>query len=249
MRKKKILILRLTLGVLFQGFLFSLPQAFAESKVGSTATATDTTESRRSRATRLMNLTGDSEFADDRSAWDKTYNRKDYVYGKDPAPFLVKNVGELPKGPALDLATGEGRNAVFLAKKGFQVEAVDISVVGLRKAQKLAAENGVKLKTINADLNKYKIQPNSYSVILNFYYLQRSLFPQIIAGLKPGGILVFENFTVEHLKNSGGKDIEREYLLEAGELKKAFSELEILSYSETNDGKEAVARLIAKKKQ
>ncbi len=195
-----------------------------------------------------MHITGDSEFADDRAAWDKTYNRKDYVFGKEPSLFLVKHVDKLPKGPALDIASGEGRHAVYLAKKGFQVEAVDISSVGLRKAQKLAAENGVKIKTVNADLNKYKIQPNTYKVILNFYYLQRSLFPQIIAGLKKGGVLVFETNTMEHLKNPAGKDFEKEYLLEAGELKKAFAELEIIYYSETNDGKNAIASLIARKK-
>lgn len=205
-------------------------------------------ESRKSRTTRLMHITGDSDFSDDRSAWDKTYNRKDYVFGKEPALFLVKHVEKLPKGRALDIAMGEGRNAVYLAKKGFQVEGVDISSAGLSKGLKLAAQNGVKIKTINADLNKYKIQPNSYMVILDFNYLQRSLFPQIIAGLKKGGVLVFETYTTEHLKNPDGKKMEKDWLLEPGELKKAFAELEILHYSETNDGKAAVASLVAKKK-
>lgn len=220
--------------------------AFAEE--GDEETAGTSDDSRRSRTTRLMHITGDSEFADDRSAWDKTYNRKDYVFGKEPAAFLVKHVDKLPKGRALDLAMGEGRHSVYLAKKGFQVEGVDISDVGIRKALKLAAENGVKIKTVNADLNKYKIRPNTYSVILNFYYLQRSLFPQIIAGLKKGGVLVFETNTVEHLKTSAGKGFDKEYLLGLGELKKAFGELEILHYSESSDGKNAVASLIARKK-
>ncbi len=229
------------------GMMICLP-VFAEDDESEEKAATTKDDSRKSRTTRLMHITGDSEFADDRSAWDKTYNRKDYVFGKEPAAFLAKHVDKLPKGRALDIAMGEGRHAVYLAKKGFQVEGVDISDVGIRKAQKLAAENGVKIKTVNADLNKYKIQPNAYSVILNFYYLQRSLFPQIVAGLKKGGVLVFENNTLEHLKNPAGKDFEKEYLLEAGELKKAFAELEILHYSEANDGKSAVASLIARKK-
>lgn len=237
-------ILSLALGVFTGGF------AFAETSP-STARGSEETSSQREeggRISRLMYITGDSEFADDRAAWDKTYNRRDYVFGKEPSPFLVKNVDKLPKGLALDIASGEGRHAVYLAKKGFQVEAVDISSVGLRKAQKLAAENGVKIKTINADLTKYKIEPNKYSVIINFYYLQRSLFPQIIAGLKKGGMLVFKSNTVDQLKNPDAKDFEKKYLLELGELKKAFSELEILHYSETNDGKKAVANLVARKK-
>ncbi|MGZ3710863.1 MAG: methyltransferase domain-containing protein, partial [Bdellovibrionota bacterium] len=199
--------------------------------------------SKKNRTTRLMAITGDSDFGDDRTAWDKTYARKDYVFGKDPADFLVKYVDSLPKGRALDLATGEGRNAVYLAKKGFLVEGVDISVVGLRKAKKLAAENGVKIQTVNADLNKYHIKPASYTTIIVFFYLQRSLIPEIKAGLKSGGVVVFQNYTTAHLKNPGGSSMDKDYLLEPGELKKDFSDFEIIHYSEENDGKNATASL------
>lgn len=204
-------------------------------------------ENSRTRTTRLMALTGDSDYGDDRTAWDKTYSRDDYVFGKDPAAFLVRQVEKLPKGKVLDIAVGEGRNAVYLAKRGYQVEGVDISQVGLKKAKKLAAENGVRISTTNADLNKYKIKASSYDVILNFYYLQRNLFPQIKAGLKKGGVVVFETHTTEHLKNPGASGWEKEFLLQPGELKKAFSDFEILHYSETNDGKNAIASLVAKK--
>ena len=205
-------------------------------------------ETRKSRAARFVAITGDEEMANFKEAWDKTYARTDYVFGKLPAEFLAKHVDILPKGIALDIATGEGRNAVFLAKKGFSVEGVDISSEGIKKAQKLAAENGVKIRTVNADLNRYKIRPNYYSVILNINYLQRSLFSEIKNGLKKGGIVVFETFTLEQLKNKPKDVWEKEYLLEPGELKKAFSDLEIIHYSETNDGKNAVASLIARKK-
>lgn len=205
-------------------------------------------DSKKNRTTRLMAITGDSDFGDDRTAWDKTYARKDYVFGKDPADFLVKFVDSLPKGRALDIASGEGRNAVYLAKKGFQVEAVDISVVGLRKAKKLAAENGVKIQTVNADLNKYHIKPGAYTTILNINYLQRSLIPEIKLGLKQGGVVVFQTYTMAHLKNPGGSSMDKDYLLEAGELKKAFADFDIVHYSEENDGKNATASLIAKKK-
>lgn len=204
-------------------------------------------ESSRTKTSRLMALTGDGDFGDDRTAWDKTYARVDYVFGKDPANFLVQQVNRLPKGKALDIAVGEGRNAVYLAKKGFSVDGVDISLVGLKKASRLAAENGVKIQTINADLNTYKIKPDTYSVILNFYYLQRSLFSQIKAGLKKGGVIVFETHTMDQLKLVKQGSWERDFLLEPGELRKVFSDFEILHYSETNDGKNAVASLVARK--
>lgn len=227
--------------VLFPFLFLALAQAEEESEgMGR--------DSAKSRTTRLMALTGDEDFGDDRTAWDRTYARKDYVFGKDPVDYLVKHIDLLPKGRALDIATGEGRNAVFLAKKGFSVEGVDISAVGLKKAQKLASENGVKMQTVNADLNRYKIKPNTYTVILNFYYLQRNIIPQIKAGLKKGGVVVFETYTMEHLKNPGGSTWDKEYLLEPGELKKLFSDFEIIQYSETNDGKSAIASLLARKK-
>lgn len=212
------------------------------------ASSPEEEDPRKTRSSRLKALTGDEDFGNPQGAWDKTYSRKEYVFGKDPAEFLSKNIKMLPKGKALDIATGEGRNAVYLAKKGFLVEGVDISAEGLRKAQKLAGENGVKIETINADLDRYKIKPDSYTVILNFYYLQRSLFPQIKAGLKKGGMLVFETHTIEQLKNGEKGSWSRDFLLEKGELKRAFADLEILHYSETNDGKNAIASLIARKR-
>ena len=75
--------------------------------------------------------------------WDERYSAKGYAYGTTPNEFLVESVNSIPKGKVLSLAEGEGRNAVFLAKQGYAVTAVDGSVVGLNKARKLAAENDV----------------------------------------------------------------------------------------------------------
>ncbi|NUM87995.1 MAG: response regulator [Bdellovibrionales bacterium] len=198
-------------------------------------------------AQRLIELTGDDEFRDEQSGWDKTYARRGYVFGKDPAPFLVKQLAHLPKGLALDIAMGEGRNAVFLAKKGFLVEGVDISSVAVRKSQELAAESKVKIRAKVADLRKYRIEPRRYDVILNFYYLQRSLVPGIKEGLKKGGVVVFETHTVEHLRNPGAAGWSRDFLLLPGELRQMFRDFEILHYAETNDGRDAVASLVARK--
>jgi 2-polyprenyl-3-methyl-5-hydroxy-6-metoxy-1,4-benzoquinol methylase len=205
-------------------------------------------ETQKIQSKKLSNITGDETFGDNQSAWDRTYARKEFVFGKEAASYLKKHLDKLPKGQALDIAIGEGRNAIFLAKKGFIVEGVDISAVGLRKAQNFAVANGVKIETTNADLNKYKIKADFYNVILNFYYLNRSLFPQIKAGLKKGGVVVFEANTVEQKKLGGAASIDNSTLLQPGELKAAFADFEILDYSETNDGKYAVASLVARKK-
>jgi SAM-dependent methyltransferase len=194
----------------------------------------------------FQKVTGD-DAESDRSQWDQVYDQDAYVFGKEPAEVLKENIDILPVGRALDIAMGEGRNAVFLAKKGFVVDGVDISEVAIRKARRLAKENKVEITTINADLNTYQIKPETYEVILNIQYLQRSLIPQIKRGLKRGGIVVFENETVDQLKLPNSAGIRRDYLLDTGELKALFKDFKILHYSEKNDGKRAVARLVAMK--
>ncbi len=194
-------------------------------------------------------VTGDDSEGD-RRHWDKLYNIKAYVYGKEPARFLKENslfLQSLRNGRALDIAMGEGRNSVFLALKGFTVDGVDISEVALRKAKRLAREHRVAVTTIIADLANYKIKPESYQLILNFDYLQRSLIPQIKRGLKHGGVVVFENDTIGQLSNPGGANMRRDFLLNRGELKEMFKDFEILVYSESNNGAIAKASIIARK--
>jgi 2-polyprenyl-3-methyl-5-hydroxy-6-metoxy-1,4-benzoquinol methylase len=192
-------------------------------------------------------VTGDDQEGH-RSHWDGVFNKQTYVYGKEPASVLRDHVGLLPVGGrALELAMGEGRNAVFLAKKGFIVDGVDISEVALRKAKRLARENGVSITTINADLEQYQIRPEAYDVIVVIDYLQRSLVSQIKRGLKRGGVIIWEGMTEQQIKNAGGAGLRRDALLRAGELREFFREFETLHYLENNDGKRAKAELVARK--
>lgn len=191
-------------------------------------------------------VTGDNS-EEDRGKWDALFSTQTYVFGKEPASFLRDHIALLPVGRALDIAMGEGRNAVYLAKKGFSVDGVDLSEVAIRKAKLLAREQRVTITTINADLLTYTIRPDTYDVILNIDFLQRSLIPQIKRGLKKGGVVVFENNTVDQLNNPNGKALRRDYLLEKDELREAFKDFQILVYKESNDGKEAVASLVARK--
>jgi SAM-dependent methyltransferase len=119
-------------------------------------------------------VTGDDS-EEDRARWDAIFNTKTYVYGEEPAVFLREHVDMLPVGRALDIAMGEGRNAVYLAKKGFRVVGVDISDVALRKARNLARKNKVTIETVRQDLQTYTIAPGAYDVILDINYLQRNL--------------------------------------------------------------------------
>jgi len=189
-------------------------------------------------------VTGNS-VGDGQSGWDKLFNTSRYIYGKDPIPFLSKHINKIPKGDALVLAVGEGRNGVYLARKGFRVTGIDISDVALKKAHRLAKEYNVKINLIQGNLKFYKIPENKYDLIVNVTYFRKGLIPSIKAGLKRGGAVVFENYTVDHLKYPAGLSVPKRFLVEKGELRALFSDFQILDYQETDDGKEAKAHLLA----
>jgi 2-polyprenyl-3-methyl-5-hydroxy-6-metoxy-1,4-benzoquinol methylase len=187
----------------------------------------------------------------DKKRWDERFKGKGFAFGKEPNPFLKKHFHLLPKGKVLDLAAGEGRNAVFLAQHGFDVDAVDISEKGLGKARRFANEMGVKINSLMADLDTYKIEKERYDLIANFYFLKRSLIPRIKKGLKKGGRIIFETYILEHrnISSEGPKD--RKYYLKPNELLQLFKDFQVLFYREgifkEGGRRKAVASLIAEK--
>lgn len=141
--------------------------------------------------------------------WDERYNVEEYAYGTKPNQFLEENVNHIPKGKVLSLAEGEGRNAIFLAQQGYSVTAVDASIVGLNKAGKLAAENGVVVEFIHADLADYDLGENKWDGIVSIFCplpsaLRKQLYKKVEAGLKRNGVFLLEAFTPEQLKHGTG---------------------------------------------
>lgn len=179
-----------------------------------------------------------------RPNWEERYAQPGYVCGSEPVDFLREHLEELPRGAALDLAMGEGRNAVFLAQHGFRVTGIDGSPTGVAKAEARAREEGVQLETIVADLERYSLPSEKFDVVLCFYYLQRSLFPQMERALKQGGALVVQTLTVEQLQFPTGPRT-RKHLLEPNELYQAFRHLRVAYYREIVRNERAVASLLA----
>lgn len=141
--------------------------------------------------------------------WDERYSAEEYAYGTNPNQFLEENVNHIPKGKVLSLAEGEGRNAVFLAKQGYSVTAVDASIVGLNKARKLAEENGVVVEFIHADLADYDLGENKWDGIVSIfcplpYSLRKQLYKKVEAALKRNGVFLLEAFTPDQLKHGTG---------------------------------------------
>ncbi len=164
-----------------------------------------------------------------------------------PSSWLRENIDLLPRGRALDVAMGQGRDAIYLAQQGFEVEGVDISPGVVEAALGAAREAGVVLEARVADLEGgYEIQKEAYDVIVCFNYLQRSLFQGIKDGLKGGGVVVYETFTLD--QRQFGRPRNPDYLLEPGELRRLFDDYKCLRYREgIVDGQRAVAGIVARK--
>ena len=198
----------------------------------------------------------------DPQEWDERYRRPGYWAGTEPADFLLQVMPLLPHGTVLDVASGEGRNALFLAAQGFQVFAVERSHVGLEKTEAAARERGIPthwtsqliakpphtpgIALIEADLESFSIPAAQFDIVLCNKYLQRSLFRSLERALRRHGMLVYETYTLAHQKFPSSGPRNPEFLLRPGELREAFRGMEILFYSEICAGK-GMASLLARK--
>ncbi len=142
--------------------------------------------------------------------WDERYDSEQYAYGKQPNDFLAQQYQQLPKGNVISLAEGEGRNAVFLAKMGYSVTAVDGSKVGLEKAAKLAIEHNVNIELIHADLAEFDFGEAKWDAVVSIYCplpsaVRSAVYKRAVKGLKPGGVFLLEAYTPEQINyNTGG---------------------------------------------
>lgn len=184
----------------------------------------------------------------DAQRWDSRYTEiKRYSTFVKARPFLVNHAELLPSsGLALDAAMGLGGNAELLLKHGLKVIGVDISRVALKRAKQRLPT----LMAVQADLTQFYLPANTFDVILNFFYLQRDLWPSYVRALRPNGWLIFETLTIDFLSLQPG--IDPHYLLAAGELLHAFPSLEIVDYQEgwstSDDGhRRPVAGIVARK--
>lgn len=199
-------------------------------------------------AARYEQLSGVRKKNDLKSIWDKKYSKNTYIYGRAPEKFLIENVDLIPaNGKVLDMGMGEGRHAVYLAKKGFQVTGIDISSVAVKKSMQLAKEEGVKINAIVASLNRYKIPEESFDAILCFYYVDRSLNEKILKWLKPGGVIIYEANTILERAKPEKKFDNISYFLKPGELKSFFKNTKTLKYEESETGPDYKASIVVKK--
>ena len=162
---------------------------------------------------------------EDRERWNRKYRSTDSREGV--SGIVERFSGRAARGRALDIATGDGRNALWLAQHGFTVDAVDISDVALARF----AGRHPALFPVCADLDTFDILPQRYNLIINIRYLNRGLFPAILDGLVPDGVLIFETFRYDD-KRPASTPNRKEHYLKDNELLHAFIDLRILYYRE-----------------
>src|SRR5260370_27599863 len=186
------------------------------------------------------------------SDWDAKHRLATEAPLAEPAGIVRELLPLLPVGPALDIACGTGRHALFLAARGQHVTAIDFSSVALgilegrARSMRVPVHGTEKLpgserssrgglELMRADLERIRLPGRKYALIVCVQYLQRSLFAQIVRALRPNGVLLMETFTRAQLEFPGGPR-NPAYLLESRELREAFPELCVLFYRELRAG-------------
>jgi len=163
--------------------------------------------------------------------WDTRYAEPGYAYGETANDFLVEHADLIPTGNVLCLAEGQGRNAVFLAKQGYTVTAVDSSAIGLEKARTLAAKHGVEIETIHADLANFVIEPGRWQGIVSVFChlppaLRRQVHAGVTQGLLKGGVLILEAYTPAQLEFATGGPPSAELCMTLDALRDELSQLD-----------------------
>ncbi len=145
----------------------------------------------------------------DREQWNRRYAEKAFVWTVEPNQFVIAETEGMTPGRAVDLAAGEGRNAIWLAERGWKVTAVDYSDVAVEKGRKLAESRGVRVDWIVADLDEYQLQPDQYDLVLVCYlqvpHVQRRLIVRRAReAVAPGGTFLWIAHDLSNLKHGVG---------------------------------------------
>jgi len=182
-------------------------------------------------------MNGD-KWANPQKMWDERFGQAEPVYGEHPNAYLRAQVLRLtPGGKALVPGDGYGRNGMWLARQGFRVTTVDLSPVGVERARKSAQAAGLAMSIEEADLATWTWPDSKFDVVASiFLHLPPDLRPQIhaqmLAALKPGGLLIIEAFTPAQLRHSSGGPKQLELLYTAEILRKDFAEAKELELLE-----------------
>lgn len=193
--------------------------------------------------------------------WNDRYTESEFAYGKEPNQFLKEHIHLLPKGKVLFVAEGEGRNAVFASKNGYQVTAFDYSDSGRKKALALALENNVEIEYEVSDVLQLSYQKNSFDAIVFIFAhfpsdIRKEAHKELLGLIKPNGKVLFEAFEKEQICYTSGGPKDSTMLFSEDEVRNEFvditfdflkTELVILNEGPYHQGEGKVIRFIGTK--
>jgi len=170
--------------------------------------------------------------------WDSRYSAEEYIYGTEPNTYLKETLSKLSPGRILFPAEGEGRNAVYAATAGWQVDAFDQSEAGRHKALKLAAMKSVKINYDISSIEDWQVEDVLYDcIVLIFIHLppemRMAFHSKMIAALKPGGMIIFEAFSKKQFPRNSGGPKDPEMLYGADDIRQDFTSMNITDFAET----------------
>ena len=161
----------------------------------------------------------------DRNKWNQRYAEDTYRKG-NPVSLVEEWLARIPVGKALDVACGAGRNSILLAQHGFNVDAVDISIEGLKLGRQQAQSQGLAINWIEHDLDEAYNFDTDYNLILVLWYVDLDLISRLCKCLAPGGYLLCEEHLQTNVEVAGPGN--RNFRVPSGALHKAVKGLEIL---------------------
>jgi cyclopropane fatty-acyl-phospholipid synthase-like methyltransferase len=202
-------------------------------------------------------------FDDAQAFWDERYSAREYIFGLEPNWFLVSQAQWFAPGQrVLDIACGEGRNSVWLAKLGCHVLGIDVSPLALEKARRLAQDAGVQVDFEHADVRAWRWLADEWDAIVSIFIQfaapaeRAGLFAGIQSALKPGGVVVMQGYTPKQLEYKTGGPPQAAHMYTEPMLREAFAGMEILHLREHEDmlaegtkhvGRSALVDLVARK--
>ena len=203
-------------------------------------------------------------FTDATQFWNERFDKKEFIFGKEPNEYLVDQASQYlkPKSSVLCIADGEGRNGVWLAKQGMQVTGFDVSDIALAKANQFAVDNNVNIQYSLCDTDGFDWQVNAYDAVVGIFIqfadpeMRARIFRQVHQTLKPGGLFILQGYTPKQLEYKTGGPSLIEYLYTEEmirELSQGFEILELecyekeLSEGARHTGMSALLGMVAKK--
>jgi len=174
--------------------------------------------------------------------WNERYAGEEYVFGTEPAAFLVREAGRLAPGArVLTIAEGEGRNAVWLAGQGFDVTAIEGAPNAVDKARRLAEARGVEVEFRLADLDRFDWPEAAYDAAVAIFIqfadapFRDRLFAGMKRALRPGGLILLHGFAPRQVEYGTGGPPDRDRMYTEALLRDRFSDFEILTFRDYDE--------------